>query len=526
KYVTPFYFSAYYGGESSNMLFSPHSSSPSGHFEGGGLGNSIDPNDPILQDCKLLLTVSETLTNESIITAQEAPLGRKVQLPNGQYRVTAQLLSFGGHVFASAEARYHIVDAYEIKTDGSYRYTGEGTSNSALFDTLLNVQRNGGLPTGRAMPTSSSGAANLLPPQTPVHHSSGGGATRQASGSNRAPHPAAGGGSVRSQSGATLSEQVAATVRQSEEVLQHAVSHFGAAAAETAGRISRQSSMDSRGGGGGGLSSNPSSPHQRPPPMLRSKGGTPLYDGQQTTATHGGAYQQQMADPTSSGGEEGDDSLDTAGGGAISSSSRFIVPPPALLYSGAQLLLVLRPTIAQHAPVVNVLLQEEQRRSRRGGDADETSSPTLVTLGSQRVKNIAVPARGVLLHWTQRAAQAAHQTAAAPTATLAAINRGSGIQLQLPSLTEVRGGAPRQSQTYSAVIVSEETFGPTGPDGVLGGVQFCIGPPTHSPLIWPRSATHAPSSKKKSYCCTDGHTGRDQSWKRDSATAALSSGGA
>lgn len=473
KYVAPFYFAAYYGGDASQMLFSPHSSSPSGYYEGGGQANLIDPSDPILQDCKMLLTVSEVMTNESIITAQEAPLGRKVQLPNGQYRVVAQLLSFNGHVFASTEARYHVVEAFDMKPDGTYQYTGEGTSHSGLFDTLLNVQRNGGLPTGRTPSTLTGKGGSLLQVPSknvlPPHHSK----------------PSAG-GSVRSPSGATLSDHVAATVRQSEEALQHAVSHFGAAAAETAGRISRQSSLDSRGGGGGGAgSSYPSSPHQKPPALRASNTGryqgavsgssSSAHDAQQAAHQH---HTNEEGGPLSSGGEEGgedDVGLDGA------RSRRFLVPPPSLLYAGAPLLVVLRPT-ASLAPVMNVLLQGERGSGGRSGNqrhnSQQLTRPSMSTVAAQRLQGIAVPARGVQLHWVHRAPTHASAAALVPN------NRGSSLQLRLPS-DDAALGAPssRTSTMFSAVIVSEESFGPTGPDGVLGGAQFCVGPPVIPQLL-------------------------------------------
>lgn len=469
KYVAPFYFAAYYTssgggpGEQPSMLFSPHSSSPSGHYEGGGLGNLRDPADPILHDCKLLLTVSEVNTRESIISAQEAPLGRKVQLPSGQYHVSAQLLSFGGHTFASAEAQYEVVDAFETRPDGSYRYTGEGTSSSALFDTLANVQRNGGLPSGKS---PARGTSSPAPSEGPRGVAAG-----------RGPPPTP----HRSPSGPALSDHIAATVRQSEEALQHAVSHFGAAAAESAGRLSRQSSMDSR----SGQPQYGQLPQQSRPPLGKGPGAgpPPASDGEDRRQ-----HAQHSAVPDATAHHDLHDTT-TGDDGAAGAGRSFLVPPPSVLLVGAPLLVVLKPqrTGDAGARVVNALVQEERRGVR--------AAPRLTTVSTQRIHNIAVAAKGVQLHWFSHRA-----TAGGPNATQQAAcnltphNRGTQLQLELPAASSGRHGAQSSSSwlSFSAVASSEESFGPTGPDGVLCGIQMCVGPQSfprhHHPQATPASS--------------------------------------
>lgn len=479
KYATPFLFAAYMtggdgaaGNDASDhgpMLFSPQSSSPSGYYESGGLTNPTHSNDIVAKDCTLLLTVTEMTSGTVLVSAQEAPLGKKLELSKGKYKVSAQLLSFGGRVFASCDAMYDVGDTFDAADVGH-------PSSSSIYDTLDAMHRNNGLPPHSpellfGQRTAQTGG--VLQSTTTVSGIMSG-----------KPHAV-----VSSSNSVSAFDQIQATVRQSEEQLAQTIlnpptTHI--AHSVDVGRLSRSSSMTSQ-------QHSPLVAAGAPRPPL-ARGGTqgavqPSNDNTEgNSAAAAGGVDAQTASSSS------------ALVFSAATDRMFVMPPPSIVPYGQAVSFAIAVPHGEHRShhligqryIVNTLVQEEDANiaaSHPSSSEDAHGSPSLSD-GSNNIHSapvihhftavrsaLPVPARGVVFHWNS--GQSNGGASGAVSAKI--VPRGQnalGLSCAFTHMNSDKDGSAQQPIVCSASTHSTECIGLTSDDSVISGVQFSLAPPT------------------------------------------------
>lgn len=499
RYQAPFYFSVYMSGGNANvdssdhrrMLFSPNSSSPSGFYEAGGPHNRIAETDVILKDCRLVMTVVDLKEGVTLAAAQEVPLGKRLELGKGQFRVTAELLSFGLNSFAKCEGIFDIVDGLEHRQLAvANGVAAVPLVSGSVFDQLDSVLRGGGVPVSPSMESTHAkpmgGGSNATRRDSALGRQTAGGALRHHSqleddATSATPQPM------------SSSSAVEASVRLSNEVLMQAINNPAAAllqqqAADVA-RISRTSSFASQHAGSPSIAAQSGSPFLRPP-----------LGGGAARTTSGGQHAEHNAMDTVPPDQADDAAMDAspaAGGGIAAPTLRggFAIPPPTAvrLGSGSRLTFALAlrggQTTQRAASLassgsgamsfattpVHVMLQEEQEIRDPDADPALLSAPLLLD-GRSHLVACPMEAKGAYLHWQSLGGSSAD------TSVARLVQRGQmGLALQGPPLPLRRAaGSTSAPMVVSAAGVSTESVSISPEDGVFGGIQFSLGSPTIS----------------------------------------------
>lgn len=317
------------------MLFSPASTTPTGYYESGGLNVAASDKDPIAKDCTLLLTVACLDTGEMLMTGKAVAMGSKIELTRGSYRAVAQLLSFNGNVFATAEALYRVLDSYDQREEGSF------VPSSAIYDSLANVSRGNGIPAPQA---------HSIGQKDTSHHQS----TSISGSSTPAVEPL----------GQHPQGSLADTLRQSEEYIANAI--------EAAGKLTRQGSLSHS-------TVTPNVPQgasqERPPLPQSSKHHSALNEkGPEDSGTSAGYRDDSAAAPPRE----------------AKMHRWFVVPPPSVVSAGVPFSFAVASEVGEGNAKLNVLVQRE--------GVPMGSVPCLISVTGERAR-IPLPARGIQLRW-------------------------------------------------------------------------------------------------------------------------------